>query len=247
MTNIFKKLIFTVLFLPVFAGTLLAGDSYLSVSLYDDSEFYVTFDNTDLSTPGNIAEFDGLEPGDHYLRISRSTVKVPVKNDIIFEGRIKIPAGYNIYAVIDEYNSFSVYKKVPSSKGRCHFDCDYFKHCGGVEKTEHTEHNETNTNNDDCKFRALGEQEFKDFKKTIGSRNFESTNVDVTKSMLDKNMVTTDQLHEILTFFSFESNVLELAKYAYKHTCDNKNYFKIYDLFSFESSVQELKNYISGK
>jgi hypothetical protein len=245
MTIKFRTLLLFLILLSPAVSELYSGDSYLNVSLYDDGEFYVAFDSKELPTPGNIAEFDGLEPGDHYLRISKSTVKVPAKNDIIFEGRVRIPAGYNIYAVIDEYNSFSVYKKVPSSKGRCRFDCDYFKHCGGEEKTGNTEHQEQYT--DECKYKVIGETEYKDFRKSISSRNFESSNVEITKGMLDKNMVTTDQVKEILSYFSFESNKLDIAKYAYKHTCDSKNYFKLYDAFTFDSSIEELKNYISGK
>ena len=93
----------------------------------------------------------------------------------------------------------------------------------------------------------MSDDNFRSLKRDIGNRNFETSNITVLKDVLDKNTVTADQVKELLGFFTFESNKLEIAKYAYKNTCDKNNYFKIYDEFTFDSSVEELKNYISGK
>ena len=77
--------------------------------------------------------------------------------------------------------------------------------------------------------------------------NFESTNLNIVKTAIDKNYFSSEQLREILKYFNFESNKLEIAKYAYTKICDKNNFFKVYDAFNFDSSIDELKNYISGK
>jgi hypothetical protein len=93
----------------------------------------------------------------------------------------------------------------------------------------------------------MKKDDFKDLKSTINNMNFESTNLDVVKTAIDNNYFTSEQVRELLTYFTYEDNRLIVAKYAYKKVCDQKNFFKVYDAFNFESSVSELKNYISGK
>jgi len=46
--------------------------------------------------------------------------------------------------------------------------------------------------------------------------------------------------------FTFESTKLDLAKYVYSHTCDKKNYYRLFDIFTFESNVVDLKNFITN-
>lgn len=240
------KLIFFLFALALVSGKSIAGGSYLQLSLYDDGDFMVTFDDLVYSDPGNIIEFEDIQAGEHILTVEKSSMNDQIKTNVLFQGKIKIPAGFNVYAVIDEYNSFSIYKKVPVEKGKCKSDCSYYRYIGKKNSPEiHDRHD--NNNNIECKNVVMSDKDFKDFKKSIGNLNFENSNVTMTKDMLDQNTVSTKQLSVLLTYFTFESNKLDVAKYAYMHTCDKKNYYMLYSSFNFDSSVEELKNYISGK
>lgn len=95
-------------------------------------------------------------------------------------------------------------------------------------------------------YRTMSNRDFAEFKQLIADRTFESTKMDMTKSVVDYNYLSTEQVKEILSWFVFESNKLELAKYAFKNTVDPYNYFKLYNSFTFESSVTELDNYIKN-
>jgi hypothetical protein len=215
--------------------------SYLQLSLYDDGDFSVTFDNVTLSA-GNVAEFDNISPGEHSLKVVRESPNVPAQADVIFDGKIKIPAG-DVYAVIDEYNSFLIYKKKKFNQDRYSYTGDFIRKCG----TTGNEQKESEYVYDVCKNKVMKKDDFDDLRSDINNRNFESTNVTVVKSALDNNYVSSDQLKQLLGYFTFESNKLEVAKYAYKKVCDTNNFFKVYDSFNFDSSVEELKNYISKK
>ena len=50
-----------------------------------------------------------------------------------------------------------------------------------------------------------------------------------------------------MLLFTFEDTRLDLAKYAYGHTFDIGNYYKLNDAFTFESSIDELNKYIRGE
>jgi hypothetical protein len=238
-----KKVISVALVLMFFVINVNSQSSYLQVSLFDDGDFSVTFDNTTLGT-GNYAEFDNVTAGEHSLKIMREGIKVPPQGDVIFDGMIKIPSGSDIYAVIDEYNTFVIYKKKPFGNNRLIPSGDFVRKCGdNSEKKDNDIYSAT----DECKYKVMKKDDFSDLKGSINNRNFESYNSTIVKTAIDNNYFTSEQVRELMRYFTFENTKLEIAKYSYKKVCDTKNFFKVYDAFDFESSVTELKNYISGK
>lgn len=236
---------FLILFLSLMCSAqLFSQNSYLQVSLFDDEPFSIMLDNTQL-TEGTYAEFDMLSPGEHSLKVIKSGVDQSAQGNVIFEGKIKIPSGSDLYAVIDEYNAFTVYKKKKYGYNRIFPTGDNVRKCGdnGNVKKDKEEY----SSNDECRYKVMKKEDFDDLKKSIGSRNFESSNISVVKTAIDNNFFTAEQIKELLRFFTFDDSKLEVAKYSYKKVCDQKNFFKVYDAFDFDSSVNELKNYISGK
>jgi hypothetical protein len=202
--------------------------SYLQISLYDDGDFSVTFDNTSYGT-GNYAEFDQVSPGEHSLKVMREGTNVPPQGNVIFDGKIKIPAGQDIYAVIDEYNSLQIYKRKTYGVKRYIPYGDYFVKCSGDGSTKVTEKKEDLTVSDECRYKIMKKEDFDDLKSSINNRAFESSNVDVLKTAIDANLFSAEQIRTLLNYFTFESNKLEVAKYSYKKVCDSKNFFKVYE------------------
>lgn len=87
--------------------------------------------------------------------------------------------------------------------------------------------------------------DFSSMKETIRSKDFENTKLTIAKQVLQNNCLTASQVREVLGLFDFENTKLEYAKYAYAHTYDIGNYYKVNDAFEFESSVDDLNKYIS--
>ncbi len=92
----------------------------------------------------------------------------------------------------------------------------------------------------------MNSRDFAEFKQLIADRTFETTKMDMTKSVIDYNLFSTEQVKEILTWFVFESNKLDLAKYAFKNVVDRGNYYKLYNSFVFESNVTDLDNFVKN-
>lgn len=90
-------------------------------------------------------------------------------------------------------------------------------------------------------------QDFSAAKNSISQKSFESTKLEMAKQIVASNCFIADQVKEVMQLFDFEASKLEFAKYAYSHTYDKGNYFKVNDAFEFDSSVSDLSNYISGK
>lgn len=86
--------------------------------------------------------------------------------------------------------------------------------------------------------------EFAGVKSTIETKNFEDSKIKIAKQIIDNNCLLSSQVKEIMMIFNFEETRLDLAKYAYGHTYDIGNYYKLNDAFKFESSIDELDQYI---
>lgn len=238
------------LLLNISVGHVFSQSSYLNVSLVSDEMMTATLDNQSFESEGNYAEFDNISEGSYLLTVSKYYVTGQLGTPkALYSNNIKILRGYAVFAAVDEYGNLFMYKIVP------YYDKDRFicsvpnrKRCGSKDKVWDKDKNfdkDYDKYRDECKHKIMKETDFDDLLSSIGNRNFESTNIDILKTALDKNTVSAIQVKQILSFFTFESNKLEVAKYAYKHTCDKNNYFKVYDAFNFDSSVSELKEYIS--
>jgi hypothetical protein len=93
----------------------------------------------------------------------------------------------------------------------------------------------------------MTEDDFKSMKESINSKSFEDSKLQVAKQVTEVNCMLASQIKEILTLFNFEATRLEFAKYAYDHTYDLSNYYKVKDAFQFEGSGRELDGYIKEK
>ncbi len=95
-----------------------------------------------------------------------------------------------------------------------------------------------------CNYPMTNEN-FATAKKSVSSKNFESSKLTVAKQVITNNCLTTSQIKEIVKLFDFESTRLEYAKFAYSYVYDKGNYFQLNDAFDFESSIDDLNRYIS--
>ena len=92
--------------------------------------------------------------------------------------------------------------------------------------------------------RGMDARSFEMLKTALARESFERSRLEIAKQTIDRNTFTAVQVKEMALLFAFESNKLELAKYAYRCTADKNNYFQVYNVFSFNSSKDELAEYI---
>jgi hypothetical protein len=89
----------------------------------------------------------------------------------------------------------------------------------------------------------MGPQDFALAKQTLASTGFESTRLEIAKQITGSNCLTSDQVRELVGMFSFESNRLDLAKYAFHRTYDVDNFHQVSQALGYSSSQSELAQY----
>jgi len=95
--------------------------------------------------------------------------------------------------------------------------------------------------------RPMGQNSFDQALESISSKTFESSKLTIAKQIVGANCLLCRQVKEIMKLFTFESNRLEFAKYAYKYTWDTGNYFLLNDAFQYETSIDELNRFINSR
>ncbi len=105
----------------------------------------------------------------------------------------------------------------------------------------------TNASNSTCNGWPMNSTDFAAALKAIGNGSFEETKLTTAKSISSKNCLSSEQVAKICNLFGFEESKLVFAKYVYKRTTDQKNFFKVNDVFSFDSSKEELSKFIEGE
>jgi hypothetical protein len=80
--------------------------------------------------------------------------------------------------------------------------------------------------------------------RSIDNAAFDQTKLAIARSAIERNAVSTQQIAQIMTRFSFDSHRLELAKFAYGYCIDPQNYYQLTSQFDFESNARDLMAYI---
>ncbi|MEJ8842543.1 DUF4476 domain-containing protein [Lacibacter sp. H375] len=93
---------------------------------------------------------------------------------------------------------------------------------------------------------VMSYERFQQLKQSVERENFDKNKMDLLRSTLPYNRVSSQQVRELAQLIQFEQTKLELAKFAYRYTTDRGNYFVVNDVFNFGSSKTELTRYISS-
>lgn len=88
------------------------------------------------------------------------------------------------------------------------------------------------------------EASFRNMLSAIECRNFDTDRIVLAKQIARDNILTSDQVRRIMMAFTFESYKLEFAKFAYRNTFDQQNFYVVNSAFTFGSSVRELDEYL---
>ena len=93
---------------------------------------------------------------------------------------------------------------------------------------------------------GMNPQDYDEAYQVISSESFDSSKMTVAKQVISSNPMTASQILGICQLFSFESNKLEFAKFAYAFCVDQNKYYLLNEAFSYESSKRELNNFLNG-
>jgi len=208
--------------------------SELNLRMFDQSWFTVSINHQVFTTPVTRFSLDHLEPGTHFLRVTRLNYNHHshhAQQIVVFNGFIDIPGRSRVNAVIDRQSRFRINKIIALAPPTPVWT-------NPVHMYPPVHHNPTPL------YYGMHDHEFRQLIHTISRLSFESSRMQIAKQAIASNYFTSQQVSELVGLMTFESSKLDLAKSAYHKTIDKENYYRINDLFTFESSIIDLNNYI---
>ena len=93
---------------------------------------------------------------------------------------------------------------------------------------------------------AMSPRDYEEACQLISDESFDSSKMTVAEQVVSANPMTASQILGICRLFSFESNKLSFAKFAYTFCVDKNKYYLLNEAFSYESSKRELNEFIKG-
>jgi Domain of unknown function (DUF4476) len=238
-------------FLALVTATLSAsayyGETKLTVSSSSNATVRVMVDGNKYSSSGS----DGLVIRD--LPAGYHTVKVFQKKasrgnggfgksayQVVYTGQVFLKAQYHTDITVNRFGKVLVDEQQMGFGYNEDEDDDWGDNNGGG-------WNNGGGNGQGGYEQAMNARVFEQFKQTLRNESFDNTRLSLAKQTIGTNFFTSLQVKEIVSLFSFETNKLEIAKYAYAFTVDKGSYFVVNDAFTYGNSKEELSNFIRNK
>jgi hypothetical protein len=93
---------------------------------------------------------------------------------------------------------------------------------------------------------CMRDVDFAEALKYLSQEVYDNTRLNVAKQLAADNPLCASQIVEVCNKFSFESNRLAFAKYAYQYCTEQNKYYLVNQALKYESSKRELNEYIKN-
>lgn len=93
---------------------------------------------------------------------------------------------------------------------------------------------------------CMREADFAEALSYLSKEVYDNTRLNVAKQLATDNPLCANQIIEVCNKFSFESNRLAFAKFAYQYCTEQNKYYLVNQALKYESSKRELNEYIKG-
>ena len=227
----------TLLLSSLFSLSLLAFDgSRLSISAPGTStELTIEIDGRQFTMKNNSITLGYLREGNHQVKIYRESRRNFMgfgRRSFIFNNTIYLKRGFHTDITINRFGTvMQDEQRIDANDENYNDEEDYYdNNTDGLDNSQY--HN------------IMGVREFNDMKEQLRKEWFENNRLTSTKVIIDKSNFTTQQVKELMLLFTFENNRLEIAKYAYCKTVDQRNYYLVNDALTFSSSKDELARFL---
>jgi hypothetical protein len=194
------------------------ASSNLVINSADNSFISVAINNSAPVAPSSHISFTNLMPGKHRIKIFKYVLNHGghLKPKLVYNGFVSVPAASEVIYSINFYNQLILIA------------------CNPI----------TGWNPSPPLAFGMTPQAFNQLIISLSNIPFDDTRLNIAKQAIMSNGATSQQILEIMGMLTFESNRLDLAKFAYNYVADPNNYFLVNKGFSFSSSIDELRKYI---
>jgi hypothetical protein len=215
------------------------GRSKLSISIAANVATRIQVDNMKYKMDGDELVLKTINPGNHNIKIYQLRSRGGYQNggnnnsyQLVYNGNINLKPQTQMDIMVNRFGKAFIDEQ---NIGRQYNDDDDWG--------DNDNWNNGNNNNNNS-YQPMEAQAFDQLKQAIRNENISDSKEKLAKQYIALNYFTAVQVKELVQLFTFESNKVEIAKFAYKYTIDKGNFFAVYSAFTFSSSKEEVMDYI---
>lgn len=245
------------------------GVSQLELSLFNDGQFSVWIDGQNYySVNGHVSVF-GLNPGTQRIRIVEQFIGHRGRllgRNVLYQGTINIPFRSVVHAQLTPRNFLRIQEITPlpvavAGPRRQIVHQRPIVYDRGPVVYDRTPHGPYTDRRDP---RLQGRHgnggygpvpprggavhneraAYGAFLNTMRGASFDRDRMVIARQFTERGGMSSADVAEIMTLFSFESTRLEYAKFAWHYVVDPENYFLVNQSFQFSGSTMELDRYM---
>lgn len=177
-------------------------------------------DQLQRNSKGNFRFFD-VDPGLVRIKIKEGNAVIEV-----YDGKVNV---FSNKRLVMEYTDGKLNEVMTT---RMSTDCDF--------PAAYNHHTSNGTG-------ACDENSFSEMLTMLKDQGMDSKILEKAKVYTVKANFTSSQVKRICELFTYDSNRLEYAKYAYDYVVDRGSYFVVEKAFTYNSNKEELEKFISTR
>lgn len=248
MKKIFTLFTFLLMAVITFAAW---DDARLSITSMSNAPVRIMIDGRQVQQGNREIRINNLSPGIHRIQIystsnnnnrRKDLFGDNNRNQLIYNNSVNIRRGMHTDIVINRFGKVFIDEERIDNRNDDNWN-DNDRNNGGWNNDNNSGWG--NDNRDNNYGTVMSYERFQQLKHSVERESFDKNKMDLLRSTLPYNRVSSQQVRELAQLISFEQTRLELAKFAYRYTTDRGNYFVVNDVFNFGSSKTELTRYIS--
>ena len=251
MNRIFTLLLLLVLSVPAMA---FRNEARLSVTSLSNTPIRVVINGRTVEDRNNTVYINNIQPGTHRIQIYRMRFNDRDWNrgrgnrsqgELIYNGMISARRGMLTDIIVSRFGRVFIDEQ-PVNEW---FDDD--RNNGGWNNGGWNNGGWNNGNGNSGRSsngwaQPMNDQQFRQLKQLVQNESFDDRRLELLRSALPNNAVSSNQVLELMQVLSFENNKLELAKFAYRYTTDRNSYFLVQEGLLFSNSKSELSRFITS-
>lgn len=231
------------------ALTTLVAQAYqtsdLTVRLEKNGLFTVVVNGQKQASNSNIFRFDRMAPGIHPIQVLRNNYWGSPA--VVYSGKIRVPRSSKVKATLNNRNqlrvSFRPLVHLGNQQGGGYGQTT-FANSSGYGQIQHPQPVV-------CAPPApvhfgMAPFQFNRTREMMDNVPFDDDKLMIARQAIRMNGISAEQLLTLLHIMTFDSNKLQLAKFAHEFVSDPESYFILNDALTFSSSIRELDNFIHG-
>ena len=217
----------------------------LKIRSGDNTPITVTIDRTRYENADHLIHIGELMPRRYRIQVFPAGLAGRKQTRPLYDAYMHIAPSTSYYVIIDRNTGRADIKTTMRNQRENRINDRYHAYEDEVMITNRS--NRDRNNKWDNSYASLTDRDFNELRIRVQGQSFSADKMNLLKTALRYERVTTAQVLLMMDWLSFETDKLELVQWAYERVADPRDYWKVESGFSFSSTKNDFYRFLNGR